>query len=120
MTKEDYSLLIWKKLEYKDVYFEDLDFETTELIDKTIDLAFDLYASSLQLENLKVNRFEVIDKIGKAYVKYCDRPLNIETSLQDNERTLKIFLDDQKAIIVQNLKLYDQFENQLVNITKFK
>lgn len=50
--------------------------------------------SSLQLENLKVNRFEVIDKIGRAYVNYCDRPLNIETSLQDNERTLKIFLDD--------------------------
>jgi len=59
------------------------------------DEAINFTDSSLQLENLKVNRFEVIDKIGRAYVNYCDsRPLNIETSLQDNERTLKIFLDD--------------------------
>tara|TARA_R110002111_G_scaffold47230_1_gene84533 strand:+ start:109 stop:402 length:294 start_codon:yes stop_codon:yes gene_type:complete len=57
-------------------------------------LKIDFIGSSLQLENLKVDRFEVIDKIGRAYVNYCDRPLNIETSLQDNERTLKIFLDD--------------------------
>lgn len=49
---------------------------------------------SLTLEDLKVNRFEVIDKVGRAYVKYCDRPLNIETSLQDDDRTLKVFLDD--------------------------
>ena len=49
---------------------------------------------SLTLEDLKVNRFEVIDKVGRAYVNYCDRPLNIETSLQDDDRTLKIFLDD--------------------------
>ena len=67
---------------------------TKEYLNDLKDLAINYTHSSLKLENLKVNRFEVIDKIGRAYVNYCDRPLNIETSLQDDERTLKIFLDD--------------------------
>jgi len=43
MTKEDYTLLMWKKLEYKDIYFEDLEFEEVQEIEKVIDVAFSLY-----------------------------------------------------------------------------
>ena len=65
----------------------------TELEDK-LEETINSTRCSLTLEDLKVNRFEVIDKVGRAYVNYCDRPLNIETSLQDDDRTLKVFLDD--------------------------
>ena len=55
MTKENYTLLMWKKLEYKDIYFEDLEFEEVQKIEKVIDLAFSLYSVSQQRELL--NRF---------------------------------------------------------------
>jgi len=42
MNKEDYTLLIWKNLEYKDIYFEDLEFEEVQKIEKVIELAFSL------------------------------------------------------------------------------
>jgi hypothetical protein len=48
----------------------------------------------------KINRIEVIDwtkpieeKGGRAYVKWENNPLNIMYDLQDDGRTLKIFLD---------------------------
>ena len=47
----------------------------------------------------KVNRIEVIDYTkdyeeggGRAYVKWEDKPLNIEFDFQDNGKTLKIFI----------------------------
>jgi len=53
-----------------------------------------LYGVVEPFKGKKINRFEVIDKVGRAYVNYADRPLKIETSLQDDDRTLKVFLDD--------------------------
>ena len=50
--------------------------------------------SSLQLESLKVNRFEIIDKNGRSYTNWIKKHFKIKTSLQDNDRTLKIFLYD--------------------------
>ena len=47
MSKEEYTLLMWKKLEYKDIYFEDLEFEEVQKIEKVIDLAFSLYIVSI-------------------------------------------------------------------------
>lgn len=46
------------------------------------------------LEKMKrVNRFEVIDESGRAYVKYLKEGEGIAYILQDDDRTLKVFID---------------------------
>ena len=40
-----------------------------------------------------VNRFEVIDDTGRAYTKYPKDDEGIKYSLQDDDRTLKVFID---------------------------
>ena len=40
-----------------------------------------------------VNRFEVIDDTGRAYTKYLKDDEGIKYSLQDDNRTLKVFID---------------------------
>ena len=40
-----------------------------------------------------VNRFEVIDESGRAYTKYLNKEEGIQYSLQDDDRTLKVFID---------------------------
>lgn len=48
-----------------------------------------------ELSRMKhVNRFEVIDKTGRAYVKYLEKGEGIKYDLQDNDKTLKVFIDD--------------------------
>ena len=46
-----------------------------------------------------VNRIEVIDHTkdgeGREYVKWVKKKFNVEFSLQDDDRTLKIFLSDK-------------------------
>ena len=51
-------------------------------------------AKDLLKEMRAVNRFEVIDDTGRAYVKYLDKDEGIKYSLQDDNRTLKVFIDD--------------------------
>lgn len=47
-----------------------------------------------EFEKMKaVNRFEVIDDSGRAYVKYLDKDEGIKYNLQDDDRTLKVFID---------------------------
>ena len=47
-----------------------------------------------ELQRMKnVNRVEVIDDTGRAYVKYLDKDEGIKYSLQDDDRTLKVFID---------------------------
>ena len=47
-----------------------------------------------EFEKMKaVNRFEVIDESGRAYVKYLDKDEGIKYNLQDDDRTLKVFID---------------------------
>ena len=41
----------------------------------------------------KITRFEVIDKTGRAYVKW---DCKIKKSIQDNGKTLKIFVEEVK------------------------
>jgi len=41
----------------------------------------------------RVTRFEVIDSYGRVYVKYFDAG-KLQLALQDEGRTLKVFLDD--------------------------
>ena len=43
-----------------------------------------------------VNRFEVIDDTGRAYTKYLDTGEGIKYSLQDDNRTLKVFIDKKE------------------------
>jgi hypothetical protein len=46
------------------------------------------------LQKMKsVNRVEVIDDTGRAYVKYLDKSEGIKYSLQDDDKTLKVFID---------------------------
>ena len=42
----------------------------------------------------KVTRFEVIDDSGRAYVKYLKEGEGIAYVLQDDDRTLKVFIDE--------------------------
>lgn len=52
-----------------------------------------------KLQRMKnVTRFEVIDETGRAYVKYLhkDQGEGIKYSLQDEDRTLKVFIDKKR------------------------
>lgn len=40
-----------------------------------------------------VNRFEVINSEGRSYVKYLNKDERVKFSLQDDDRTLKVFID---------------------------
>ncbi len=42
----------------------------------------------------RVNRLEVIDETGRGYVKYLDKHEFIQYGLQDDDRTLKIFIEN--------------------------
>ena len=41
-----------------------------------------------------INRLEVIDKTGRAYTHYFSGNEKVRYSLQDDNRTLKIFIDE--------------------------
>jgi hypothetical protein len=50
---------------------------------------------SFELSAMKnVTRFEVIDDKGRTYVKYLKDDEGIKYSLQDDDRTLKVFIDN--------------------------
>ena len=46
----------------------------------------------MEINETKITRFEVIDKTGRAYVKWNCK---IEQSIQDDRRTLKVFVQDK-------------------------
>lgn len=47
-----------------------------------------------ELQRMKgVNRFEVIDETGRAYTKYLNEGEGIKYILQDDDKTLKVFID---------------------------
>jgi len=41
----------------------------------------------------RVTRVEVIDETGRAYIKYLDNDQEVLCGLQDDERTLKVFIN---------------------------
>ena len=51
-----------------------------------------------------LNRVEVIDSSGRAYLKWLEKPMKVELSLQDDDRTLKIFIYDEKTDIGDTTK----------------
>jgi len=46
----------------------------------------------------KINRLEVIDQTGRAYVHYLHENEDVRYSLQDDNRTLKIFIDKYGSV----------------------
>lgn len=42
---------------------------------------------------MRVTRVEVIDETGRAYVKYLEDDQEVVYGLQDDERTLKVFIN---------------------------
>jgi hypothetical protein len=58
-----------------------------------------------ELQAMKgVNRFEVIDKTGRAYTHYFSSNELVRYSLQDDNRTLKIFIDEFGSTVIDNAK----------------
>jgi hypothetical protein len=51
-----------------------------------------------------INRLEVIDKTGRAYTHYFSGDEKVRYSLQDNNRTLKIFIDVFESTVYDNAK----------------
>ena len=50
-----------------------------------------------------VNRFEVIDDTGRAYTKYLKDDERVRYSLQDDNRTLKVFIDKVHKVKLEDL-----------------
>ena len=46
---------------------------------------------------LDVNRIEVIDGTGRICVRYLDKDEQVRYNLQDDNRTLKIFIDSKTS-----------------------
>jgi hypothetical protein len=60
---------------------------------------------SEELESMNnINRLEVIDKTGRAYTHYFSGNEKVRYSLQDNNRTLKIFIDVFESTVYDNAK----------------
>ena len=45
----------------------------------------------------KINRIEVVDQTGRAYVHYLNEDESVRYSLQDDDQTLKIFIDKSES-----------------------
>ena len=58
----------------------------------TVELRMRIVAVTFKEKN--INRFEVIDNKGRSYTNWIDKPFKIETSLQDEGKTLKVFLNE--------------------------
>jgi hypothetical protein len=54
-----------------------------------------LIRSGIEREQMsRINRFEVIDDKGRTYVKYLTKSEKAKFCLQDNDKTLKVFIDE--------------------------
>lgn len=50
-----------------------------------------------------INRFEVIDETGRAYTKYLKDDERVRYMLQDDDKTLKVFIDKVTKIGIDDL-----------------
>jgi len=74
-----------------------LHFLTTEL--GAMQLILRRMEKDLFVENhllSKVNRVEVIDDDGRSYTNYLNEGQSVRMSLQDDDRTLKIFVENEE------------------------
>jgi len=57
-----------------------------------------------ELQRMKgVNRFEVIDDTGRAYTKYLKDDERVRYQLQDDDKTLKVFIDKVTRVSIEDL-----------------
>lgn len=106
LVKTDYQLhpddveMVDSCFTYK--FKQDIDFQTVQ--HRKMD-GFITYAKLIAFNtdpNEKVNRLEIIDENGRSYVKYhC----SIETSYQDEGRTLKIFVERTPPYISDDFQI---------------
>ena len=61
--------------------------------DTTLMALQDYFSDLSQLQNNQLTRVEVIDEKGRSYVNW-NKNNKIELSYQDDDRTLKIFIND--------------------------
>ena len=61
--------------------------------DTTLMALQDYFSDLSQLQNNRLTRVEVIDEKGRSYVNW-NKNNKIELSYQDDDRTLKIFIND--------------------------
>lgn len=61
-------------------------------------------AKSKLVTTSTLNRVEVIDSSGRVYSKWLADPMKVELSLQDDDRTLKIFIYDEEPDIGDTTK----------------
>ena len=57
----------------------------------------EMFKASSKLEGIdydKISRVEVIDETGRGYIRYLKDEENVRYAVQDEGRTLKIFIDD--------------------------
>lgn len=47
------------------------------------------------LYDIKATRIEVVDEEGRVYVRYIGHTKKMRIAIQDEERTIKIFIDDK-------------------------
>tara|TARA_R110000772_G_scaffold53748_2_gene122870 strand:- start:7157 stop:7444 length:288 start_codon:yes stop_codon:yes gene_type:complete len=66
-----------------------------------------------------VNRFEVIDDTGRAYTKYLKEGERVRYMLQDDNRTLKVFIDHLDIKEGNVLKWIDRGDDTY-DLTKIK
>lgn len=102
----DKQTIINKFLEDKDLQEHELVYWKHKVsngfkLKKFMEDFLDYYDEQLKLcevgvmfKEKNINRFEVIDKKGRSYTNWIDKPFKIETSLQDEGKTLKIFLNE--------------------------
>lgn len=61
----------------------------------------------VDVDTSKVNRIEVIDETGRAYVKgkIYGTPVKVKLSIQDDGQTLKVFVEEQGTdkIVYRNI-----------------
>ena len=62
-----------------------------------------IYDGNEQEAMRSINRLEVIDDTGRALVKYLDKDERVRYSLQDDDRTLKVFIDKVHKIKLEDL-----------------
>ena len=77
-----------------------LDEPLDPMVEDSIDDMAVLLSKYSNEQAKKVDRFEVIDDTGRAYVKgnIYGSPVSIELSYQDDGKTLKVFVSERKPV----------------------
>lgn len=80
----------------RDIIFEYGSTNKSVNLGEAKSLIMELISEAVNKAYEKVNRFEVVDDTGRAYVKglIYGSPVKVEAQLQDNDKTLKVFVTE--------------------------